>query len=416
MGLLLDPNQQPEDVVQKTFFNLNRNHGWLARHDERAFLKLLFAVLRELANPAPPADFVTRIKLHHFTNRSTNSERRTTMKPITRTDVAPLNRNQMMFTPLDRSTGRGMSRSSLGVAVVFNLIAITVISLGIRNHIVVRKPSIDHVFFTPTKIDQPLQPKFLAKVDMPKPDIKPLESSRLPRTETPVPDPPAPAPVARTTAPAMKMPDQPKVVATAPTPTVIKVNMTTNPTPIQPTGPTVVTTPLKPSSPAASATGPIAMKNPLGTPAGRIGDTQIAGAKDPRLGCPGCNGNRSDGTGTGPTVAKVDPIQPRKPYVEPPFHAQPAAAQATVPQVISKPKPVYTQEAIAQHVEGTIMVRIHVSADGTVKVLGLSNGLGYGLDQSALKCAQGIHFNPAKDASGAAIDWEGTVGITFQIS
>ena len=73
-------------------------------------------------------------------------------------------------------------------------------------------------------------------------------------------------------------------------------------------------------------------------------------------------------------------------------------------------------EAIAQHVEGTVTVRIHVSADGTVRVIGLASGLGYGLDQSALKSAQGIRFNPAKDANGAAIDWEGTVGITFQIS
>jgi hypothetical protein len=51
-----------------------------------------------------------------------------------------------------------------------------------------------------------------------------------------------------------------------------------------------------------------------------------------------------------------------------------------------------------------------------VTVLGLGNSLGHGLDEAAVATAKGIRFKPAVDASGAPVDWEGVVSITFQMA
>lgn len=92
------------------------------------------------------------------------------------------------------------------------------------------------------------------------------------------------------------------------------------------------------------------------------------------------------------------------------------ASVRTAPQVLFKPKPAYTAEATAKHIEGTVSVKIRVSASGTVTVVGVTSGLGSGLDESALRAAQGIRFKPAVDATGNPIDWEGVVNIIFQMA
>ena len=68
------------------------------------------------------------------------------------------------------------------------------------------------------------------------------------------------------------------------------------------------------------------------------------------------------------------------------------------------------------HLEGTVQVKIHVSSTGAVSVLGVTSGLGHGLDEAAVHAAQGIRFKPAADATGEPIDWEGVVSISFQMA
>jgi TonB family protein len=84
--------------------------------------------------------------------------------------------------------------------------------------------------------------------------------------------------------------------------------------------------------------------------------------------------------------------------------------------VLYKPRPEYTPAAIQAKVEGMVSVRIRVSAAGSVTVLGVTNGLGYGLDQSAIRAVEGTRFRPATDANGNPADWEGVVNISFQMA
>ena len=68
------------------------------------------------------------------------------------------------------------------------------------------------------------------------------------------------------------------------------------------------------------------------------------------------------------------------------------------------------------HLEGTVSVRIRVSSSGSVSVVGVTNGLGHGLDESAVHAVQMTRFKPAMDATGNPTDWEGVVNISFQIA
>jgi protein TonB len=88
----------------------------------------------------------------------------------------------------------------------------------------------------------------------------------------------------------------------------------------------------------------------------------------------------------------------------------------TGPKVVFKPRPDYTAEARAQHIEGTVTVSLRVSSTGAVTVLGVTNGLGHGLDESARRAVEATRFQPATDSSGHPVDWEGRVNVVFQLA
>jgi TonB family protein len=92
------------------------------------------------------------------------------------------------------------------------------------------------------------------------------------------------------------------------------------------------------------------------------------------------------------------------------------AAPATESIVIlSKPNPLYTEEARRLGIEGEVLVDVVFLASGQVKVEGVSKGLGHGLDEAALRAAQQIRFKPALQ-EGHAVDFPATVHIVFQIA
>ncbi len=89
---------------------------------------------------------------------------------------------------------------------------------------------------------------------------------------------------------------------------------------------------------------------------------------------------------------------------------------ATTPvSVTFKPNPQYTEEARRLKVEGEVLVKVVFSATGEVKVLSVVRGLGHGLDESAIKAAQNVRFNPAL-RNGQPVDATATLHIVFQLS
>lgn len=81
----------------------------------------------------------------------------------------------------------------------------------------------------------------------------------------------------------------------------------------------------------------------------------------------------------------------------------------------SKPQPVYTAEARQLGLEGEVIVQALFSADGKVRVLHLVRGLGHGLDEAAVRAAEGIRFTPAQ-RDGRPVDSTATLHIVFQLS
>jgi TonB family protein len=102
----------------------------------------------------------------------------------------------------------------------------------------------------------------------------------------------------------------------------------------------------------------------------------------------------------------------------------PAAAVSSAPravqidvavEILSKPTPAYTDEARAKKLEGEVVLEVQFAAAGDIRILRVVRGLGYGLDESAKRAAEGMRFKPAQ-SGGHPIDFTTTVHIVFRLA
>jgi TonB family protein len=92
-----------------------------------------------------------------------------------------------------------------------------------------------------------------------------------------------------------------------------------------------------------------------------------------------------------------------------------AAAKIVPVEILSKEKPIYTEEARAKRIEGEVLIEAVFEATGKIRVLRIVRGLGYGLDDAAVRAAQQIRFKPElKD--GQPSDSTAVVHIIFQLA
>jgi TonB family protein len=101
----------------------------------------------------------------------------------------------------------------------------------------------------------------------------------------------------------------------------------------------------------------------------------------------------------------------------PTVQARPAqVAAAVVPaEILSKPTPIYTDEARAKRIEGEVLLEVVFEATGKLRVVRIVRGLGHGLDENAVRAAERIRFKPAlKD--GQPSDSTAVVHIIFQLA
>lgn len=320
--------------------------------------------------------------------------------------------------------------------VVMSLVVLIIIVLGSQAKTIQKKMQL-------TKLDAPI-PKELKQKEQPKPKppppkvLPPPPKIEPPKIKVPVievPEPPKiqmpvlqakPVPVITPPAPkvvtpppapvniALNKPQAASIANNSPHPTAIRSGSMTNP--IKNTaGPAVSNINLG----RAGAPGMNAANTGLG-PASKIniggsGSTQgkMGGTANSPVAIAGIKTGAPGGTGRGPAagaiqIATAQPQQIRS--AAPPV----STAAKTPPKVVYKPKPEYTAEARQLHLEGVINVRIHVSATGSVQVLGIvGSGLGHGLNEAALRAAQGLRFSPAMQ-DGHPVEWDGTVGFNFQ--
>ena len=92
-----------------------------------------------------------------------------------------------------------------------------------------------------------------------------------------------------------------------------------------------------------------------------------------------------------------------------------AAAKIVPAEILSKEKPIYTEEGRAKRIEGEVLIEAVLEATGKIRVVRIVRGLGHGLDEQAVRAAETIRFKPAlKD--GQPSDSTVVVHIIFQLA
>jgi len=84
-------------------------------------------------------------------------------------------------------------------------------------------------------------------------------------------------------------------------------------------------------------------------------------------------------------------------------------------EILSKPTPVYTEEARAKKIEGEVLLEVVFEASGRIHVVRVVRGLGHGLDDAAVRAAEQIRFKPAL-RDGQPSDSTAMVHIIFQLA
>lgn len=89
--------------------------------------------------------------------------------------------------------------------------------------------------------------------------------------------------------------------------------------------------------------------------------------------------------------------------------------ERTPVEILHKPNPAYTDRARQLRIEGNVKLRVVFAASGELRILGVTQGLGYGLDEAAIAAAQKIRFRPAKE-DGRPVDEPAIVTIEFKLA
>jgi TonB family protein len=308
----------------------------------------------------------------------------------------------LRFSPLFAETppaARRRRRVLVWVSVAVHVVLFTVIALMPRRAQTVDGPSlpIEIVFTAPL----PDIPEMIAKPVLrqappkPKPRPEPRDEPPPPVAET---RPPLPKPVV----PEIEAAPVAKVEPVRPRPAVRTGLLDANPS-----GPAIVAS--RSSRSAIVATSGFDTSAGAAFSPGRPGLVMDAAFDS----APARRGSsrRSDGvvkeSGFGEEAAAT---APRKRAPE-----RPASALDSEVEILSKPKPVYTDEARGLRLEGDVVLDVVFEASGVLRVLDVAQGLGHGLDEAAIDAARKIRFNPAR-RDGAPVDHQAKLRVVFRLA
>lgn len=116
---------------------------------------------------------------------------------------------------------------------------------------------------------------------------------------------------------------------------------------------------------------------------------------------------RTEPVGTEPVADRPAPItQPRSETGKTPVKPEPITLPTPVfrpVQIISQDKPKYTAIALDRKISGTVVVSVEFLANGKIGTVKVVSGLGYGLDDEAVRAARRIRFAPA-ESDGKPVD------------
>lgn len=136
----------------------------------------------------------------------------------------------------------------------------------------------------------------------------------------------------------------------------------------------------------------------FGSAVGSMGDGHApGGAADPKV----TVGGFQKAAPATPSPAESHPVAP--------------AADFQSVEILSKPNPVYTDEARRLGIQGEVMLSVIFQANGALRVISVVKSLGHGLDQAAQQAAMQIRFKPAQ-RSGQPVDFPANLRIQFRLA
>jgi TonB family protein len=87
------------------------------------------------------------------------------------------------------------------------------------------------------------------------------------------------------------------------------------------------------------------------------------------------------------------------------------------PRLLSAPAAAYTDEALRLGVRGSVVLKVRLTASGSIYVLGIVHSLGHGLDETAMAAAKAMQFVPARrSGSSKPVDSIATVMVVFDLA
>lgn len=84
-------------------------------------------------------------------------------------------------------------------------------------------------------------------------------------------------------------------------------------------------------------------------------------------------------------------------------------------EILTKPRPNYTEPARRLGIEGEVHVRVRFGMDGKLQVLSIEKGLGHGLDENAAIAVSRIEFRPAT-RRGVPVEQLAVIRVQFQLA
>lgn len=85
-----------------------------------------------------------------------------------------------------------------------------------------------------------------------------------------------------------------------------------------------------------------------------------------------------------------------------------------VPACLYCPNPQFTDEAVKARYQGSVVLRIIVTADGRATNISVVKGLGLGLDEKAIEAVKGWRFTPARGPNGQNVAVWTTIEVNFR--
>jgi TonB family protein len=244
---------------------------------------------------------------------------------------------------------------------------------------------------------QPVKPPALARAkprveSKPVPESKPVLESKptlaafvvTPQVRPVVEHKP---PEAEPMAPAPKLDNKMPVIPAAPTAQIVAVGTFSHESPVT-----------APVAKLATAVQPGSFGDGIGNGSGHNHGT---GAASPNV-------VMSSGFGNG-AIDTVNSASAR-----PKAGARPSNGANAPVAITFKPKPDYTDEGRKQKINGEVRLEVLFKSDGRVHVVRVLQGLGYGLDEQAVKAAEQIKFTPALH-EGQPVDSTALVHIIFEL-